>query len=162
KDEAQIRWLWQPGEREAWRAMTPDAQREHGRQVLQRSRDAFGSGPKWAFSVDTAAARCVAYVDCDLANAHVPAGEANISYAAHPDARGRGYVSRAVRLVLRFLAEHTAARRADLIVDAENYASLRVARSVGAVEVERWINERDREMVRHSLGTASAVGLPPS
>jgi hypothetical protein len=31
KDDEQIDWLWDPGHREAWEAMTPDEQREHAK-----------------------------------------------------------------------------------------------------------------------------------
>ena len=151
KDDEQISWLWQPGQRESWESMTRDQQRAHAARTLATNHDAFGSGPKWCFSVDTADANYVAYVDFDLANEHVPAGDANISYSAHPAYRGRGYVARAVRLVARVIAQNTAARRAYLIVDAQNTASLRVAHAVGAVEVGRWTNERGRTMIRHEL-----------
>ncbi len=131
--------------------MTHDEKRAHATRTLAANRDAFGAGPKWCFSVDSSDANYVAYVDFDLANEHVPAGDANVSYSSHPAHRGRGYVARAVRLVARFIAEHTDARRAFLIVDAQNTASLRVARAVGAVEVGRWVNERARTMIRHEL-----------
>jgi RimJ/RimL family protein N-acetyltransferase len=107
KDEEQIRWLWLPGERERWDAMTPAGQRGHAERGLRANHDAFGSGPKWTFAVDTATTRCVAYIDCDLASPNAPAGEANIAYSCHPDHRGQGHVSRALRLILRFVAEHT-------------------------------------------------------
>ncbi len=131
--------------------MTCDEQRAHATRTLAANRDAFGAGPKWCFSVDSADANYVAYVDFDLANAHVPAGDANISYSSHPAHRGRGYVARAVRLVVRFITEHTDAPRAHLIVDAENTASLRVAHAVAAAEVERWLDARGRTMIRHEL-----------
>ncbi len=107
KDDAQIDWLWLPGQRQTWEAMTPSKQRAHALQGLRANHDAFGTGPKWTFAVDTADASYVAYIDCDLANIEVPAGEANISFSAHPDHRGQGYVSRAGRLILRFLHDHT-------------------------------------------------------
>jgi RimJ/RimL family protein N-acetyltransferase len=150
-DDEQIDWLWQPGEREQWQAMTPQQQRAGNLAHLRACQDRFGTGPKWTFSVDAPGASYVSYVDCDLANDSVPPGEANISYTAHPAYRGRGYVSRSVRLIARFLAEHTGARSAHIIVDAENAASLRVARAVGATETERWVSERGRVMVRHVL-----------
>ena len=151
KDDAQIDWLWLPGQREAWQAMDASGQRAHALRGLQANRDAFGSGPKWTFALDAGAARCVAYADCDLANDRVPAGEANISYASHPAHRGRGYASRAVRLVLRFLRDHTAARRAHLVIDAENAASLRVAAAVGAREYDARIDARGRTMIHHAI-----------
>ena len=56
------------------------------------------------------------------ATEHVPRGEASISYFSHPELRGRGYASRAVRLVMQFLGDHTAALRCHLIVDADDRA----------------------------------------
>lgn len=90
KDEEQILWMWLPGERERWQSMTPDEQRIHAAAWLRRMQEAFGTGPKWTFAVDGPDMPYVAYVDWDLANEHVPRGEANISYSAHPAYRGRG------------------------------------------------------------------------
>jgi RimJ/RimL family protein N-acetyltransferase len=151
KDDEQIHWMWLPGEREAWEAKSPTAQRAHARRGLQARQEAFGTGPKWTFSVDTRDAACVAYIDCDLANPHVPNGEANVAYSTHPAFRGNGYASCAVRLVQKFLVERTAAPRAHLLIDKDNVASLRVARAVGATERERWIDDRGSTMVRHVL-----------
>jgi len=149
KDDEQIEWLWLPGQREQWEAMAPDEQREHARRGLEALGAKFGSGPKWTFAADIAGAPYVAYVDCELANNHVPAGEANISYSAHPDHRGNGYVSRAVRLVVGFLADNTAAREVHVIVDPRNAASLRVAQSVGATEVGKSGGGSGERMIRH-------------
>ena len=151
KDDEQIDWLWLPGERESWEAMTLDEQRDHALRGLEANAAAFGTGSKWSFAVDTADDEYVAYVDCDLANDHVPHGEANISYSAHPAHRGWGHVSRAVRLVTRFLADHTGARRAHLVVDVGNVASVRVATAVGARVTERWTSETGSSMIRHVL-----------
>ena len=67
----------------------------------------------------------------------MPAGEANVSYSTHPAHRDRGVASSSVRLVARFLRDHTGARTAHLIVDRANEPSRRVARAVGATERER-------------------------
>jgi len=151
KDDEQIDWMWLPGERERWSALSPAEQRAHARAGLVANHDAFGRGPKWTFAVDAveAGVAYVAYVDADLANDGVPRGEANISYSAHPDHRGRGYVSRAVRLLLRFLADHTGAREAHIIVDARNTPSLRVAEAVGARPTGRWHDPSGHPMIRH-------------
>ena len=149
KDDEQIAWLWRPGQRESWEAMTADEQREHALRGLQSNRDSFGPGPKWTFAVDAAPDRAVAYVDCDLANEHVPMGEANVSYAAHPAHRGKGHVSAAVRLLFLFLAEHTAAREAHFVIDPANVSSLRVARAVGAIEVDRLVDGTGLVRVRY-------------
>lgn len=149
KDGEQIEWLWLPGHRASWEAMSTDEQRDHALRGLHANSNAFGTGPKWTFAVDAHNAHAVAYVECDLGNEHVSRGEANISYSSHPAHRGRAYVSRAVWLVLRFLADHTGAKEAHLIVDAEDIPSLRVAAAVGAKASERWTTEAGRSMVRH-------------
>ncbi len=151
KDDQQIDWLWLPGQRESWEAMSRDERRGHARRGLLANQHAFGAGPKWTFAVDAPDAAYVAYVDCDLANEHVPRGEANVSYSSHPTHRGRGYVSAAVRLVAQFLRDHTGASTAHILVDAENVASLRVPHAVGAPAVERWVDDTRRTMVRHVL-----------
>ncbi|HET6584103.1 MAG TPA: GNAT family N-acetyltransferase [Nannocystaceae bacterium] len=121
------------------------------RRQHEHDLEAFGRGPKWTFAVDSASTPYVAYVDCDLANAGVPAGEANLSYSCHPDHRRQGHVSRAIRLVLRFLGEHTLTRRAHLVIDENNAASLRVASSLAARPVERFVDVHGRAMIRHVL-----------
>jgi RimJ/RimL family protein N-acetyltransferase len=156
KDDEQINWLWEPDQRATWEAMNPGEQRAHALRTLRHAKESFGPGPKWSFAVDTYDTNYVAYVDCDLANNHVPLGQANISFSANPLFRGRGYVSRAVRLVVRFLQDRTSASEAHIIVDAENAASLRVAHAVGASKVEEWVNDQGRTMVRHIVQLSSA------
>jgi RimJ/RimL family protein N-acetyltransferase len=56
-----------------------------------------------------------------------------------------------VRQVLRFLVEHTGARRAHILVEPDNLPSLRVARSVGATEVGRLVNAHGQTLLRHVL-----------
>ncbi len=156
KDAELFRWLSLPGDEARWAAMSPSQRYTHCRRLLLASRAAFGAGPKWAFSVDAGGTPHVGYVDCDLASSLVPAGQANISYAAHPAHRGRGHVSGAVRLITRFLAEHTGAQEAHILVDAGNLASLRVARAVGAAETTRWTDETGRTLIRHVLTLTGA------
>jgi RimJ/RimL family protein N-acetyltransferase len=149
KDDEQITWLWEPGQRENWEAMTGDQQRAHAIRHLQSVHDGFGEGSKWCFAVDTLDVKYVAYIDFDLANNHVPLGEANIAYSSHPSYRGRGYVSRAVRLIFQFLEENTNAERAHILVDVRNVASHRVAMSVGGVAVGDLPNDHGGIMTRY-------------
>lgn len=151
KDDEQITWLWEPGERELWEAMSSHDQRRRALARLEHVGEDFGAGAKWCFAVDTIEESYVAYVDCDLANPHVPRGEANVAYSAHPTFRGRGYVSRAVRLVLEFLRENTGAREAHVLVDQQNEPSLRVARSLSVRETHPWINAHHVAMTRHVI-----------
>jgi RimJ/RimL family protein N-acetyltransferase len=150
-DDEQMRWLWEPGQREAYEAMTPAERRAHHLRYLQAAHDSFGPGPKWSWSVDVPDADYVAYVDCDLANDHVPHGQANISYVCFPTYRGHGYTTRAVRLLCDFLRHHTSAREAHILVDKENAASRRVARAVGGIAVDTFVNEHGRTIVRHVI-----------
>ena len=156
KDDEQQRWLWQPDERQLWAAMDDAARRAHALKHLASNHEAFGSGPKWTFSVDAREADNVGYVDCDLANENlklggVAFGDANISYASHPGHRGRGYISRAVRLVLQFLAEHTGVLSAHLVIEPENQASLRVAHALDAVAVGKFRSMDGPELLHHKL-----------
>lgn len=137
KDAEQQRWLWEAEDRRRWASLDTAAQRAHALKHLNENYETFGRGPKWTFSIDTLDAPNVGYIDCDLANenlgrAGVSFGEANISYSAHPDHRGRGYISRAARLIVQFLAEHTGAQSAHLAIEGANRASLRVAEALGA------------------------------
>jgi RimJ/RimL family protein N-acetyltransferase len=150
KDEEQQRWLWLPEHREAWAKQTPEERIAGARQWIRTNETDARTGPKWSFVIDVAD-EYVGYVDCDLANDGLPHGEANVSYSSHPDERGKGYVSRGVRLMLQFLAEHTGARVASIGADERNEASLRVARAVGALEVGRHIDELGDPMVRYEV-----------
>src|SRR5262249_29517966 len=134
-DAEQMRWLWAPADRAAWVERTLAERHARIERWLDGARRDHESGPTWAFAVDLPGQSCGAFVEAQLANPTVPAGEATLSYSCHPDHRGRGHVARAVRLLIRFVAEHTGAPRAHILVDPENEASLRVARAVGAVMV---------------------------
>lgn len=149
-DVEQIRWMWLDGWRQQWEAKTADQRLEHERWNMRDNIGAFATGPKWPFAI-VVDGRPVGMVDCDLADPGVPHGAANISYSIGPDHRGRGHASRAVRLILGFLAEHTGARTATIGVDARNEASLRVAWAVGAREVRRHVEEHAATTVSHEL-----------
>jgi RimJ/RimL family protein N-acetyltransferase len=150
-DDAQMDLLWDPGHRERWEALSAPEQRAHQQRHLQGVHDDFGPGPKWCFSGDLAATRYVVYVDCETASPELPAGAANISYACHPAHRGRGYTARAVRLVVRFLVEHTSATEIHFRIVPDNEASRRVALAVGAEHRDRVTDRFGRTLDRHVL-----------
>ena len=150
KDEEQIRWLWLAGQREHWESMSADEQRDHARRGIEAHLADPRGGPKWSFVIDVDGEYC-GHIDCDLANPGVPHGEANISYSSHPDARGKGYVSRAVRLILEFVRDHTGAREAHIGVEEGNEASLRVAQAVGAVTAGHYVDDEGKAMIRHVI-----------
>jgi hypothetical protein len=95
----------------------------------------------------------VGWVDADADSGHawLPSDAVNVGYNVFAPYRGRGYASRAVRLLVRFLGDQTGARAAHLVIDPANTASLRVARAVGATEVVRFENETARLMCRFVL-----------
>ena len=160
-DDEQIDWLWEPGSRQQWEALSPEQQRARNAAHLRRCHDSFGDGPKWTFSVDGRDVTYLAYIDCDLDNEHVPTGQANIAYTAHPACRGQGNVSRAVRLVTAFLRDHTGAQCAHIIVDSQNTASVRVAVAAGATRAGAWQNEYGRIMIRHVLPVRGRLEAAP-
>jgi RimJ/RimL family protein N-acetyltransferase len=91
----------------------------------------------------------VGWVDYDTGPEWLKPREVNVGYNIFAAHRRRGYATRAVKLLLRHVAESTESERAYLDIDAENAGSLRVARAVGAVEVERHQNDRGRLQIRH-------------
>jgi RimJ/RimL family protein N-acetyltransferase len=123
--------------------------------------DGFGTGPRWTFAVDARDATSVARVGCDLAGELAPPGEALIWYSSsHPAHRAWESVSRAVRLVIQFLQDHTGARQAHLIADVENVVSPRVAQALGATAIEQWVDDRGRTLVRYVVSLGLVPGVP--
>ena len=103
----------------------------------------------------------VGWVDHDDDQPWLRAREVNIGYSVFAAHRRRGYAARAVRLLLRRLAEATEAERAYLAIDAENTGSLAVARSLAAVEVDRYRNDAGRLNVRYVVPIPRA-GVSPA
>lgn len=58
----------------------------------------------------------------------------NVGYYLFPAARGKGYASRAVELLLLHLRRATRHTAATLAIEPENVRSLRLARRLGFVE----------------------------
>ena len=80
------------------------------------------------------AGELVGWVDYDLEHAWLRPGEVNLGYYLFPAARGNGYASRAVELLLRHLSQATPHTVATLAIEPENVRSLRLARRLGFVE----------------------------
>ena len=76
----------------------------------------------------------VGWVDYDLEHDWLRPGEVNVGYYLFPGARGKGYASRAVELLLVHLREHTEHTTATLVVRRENAPSLRLAHRLGFVQ----------------------------
>ena len=65
--------------------------------------------------------------------------ECEVGYWAHPDARGRGVVSRAMDAVVRHCFEDLAVRRVSAAAAVGNAASIHVIETAG---LQRWGTER--------------------
>jgi RimJ/RimL family protein N-acetyltransferase len=76
----------------------------------------------------------VGWVEYDLDHAWLRPGEVNVGYALFPAARGKGYASRAVELLLLHLSRDTEHTVATLLIHPQNVRSLAVARRLGFVE----------------------------
>lgn len=76
----------------------------------------------------------VGWVDYDLEHDWLQPGEVNVGYYLFPAARGRGYASRAVELLLQHLSRHTQHTRATLVIHPENIRSLGLARRLSFVQ----------------------------
>ena len=80
------------------------------------------------------ASELVGWVDYDVDRVWLRPGEVNVGYCLFPAARGKGYASRAVELLLLHLSRDTDHRVATLLIDPENVRSLAVASRLGFVE----------------------------
>jgi ribosomal protein S18 acetylase RimI-like enzyme len=80
--------------------------------------------------------RLVGWVDYDLDPDHdwLRPGEVNVGYCLFAAARGRGYASRAVALLLEHLRLDTEHTVATLVIHPENARSLALARRLGFVQ----------------------------
>ena len=94
----------------------------------RRSAATDGSGP--------VGVEIVGWVDYDTDRDWLGPHEVNVGYNVFAPYRRRGYATRAVRLLLGFLRDHTDYECADLVIDAGNIASLGVARALGAQVVQ--------------------------
>lgn len=75
----------------------------------------------------------VGWVDFDRAREWLEPGEVNLGYNVFAPARGRGYGTRAVELLLHHLASTREATVATLLIDPENARSLALAGRAGFV-----------------------------
>ena len=93
----------------------------------------------------------VGWVDYDLDHAWLRAGEVNVGYYLFPNARGKGYASRAVELLLLQLGRETEHAVATLLIDPENLKSIALAGRLGFVETGE---------LRGQLSFARRIELP--
>jgi RimJ/RimL family protein N-acetyltransferase len=127
---------------------------ERTRRWLPLLPDPYGTAEALAFLESVAEARatgrsvCWAVVDPDddataLASIsffdYTPEAECEIGYWAHPDARGRGVVSRAMAALVRHCFEELGVRRVSAAAATGNAASIHVIEAAG---LQRWGTER--------------------
>ena len=72
--------------------------------------------------------------DCNTEHDWLDPGQVNVGYYLFPAARGKGYASRAVRLLLAHLGRQTEHEVATLVIDPENVKSVQLARRLGFEE----------------------------
>jgi len=77
----------------------------------------------------------VGWVDYDRDRSWLLGDEVNVGYSVFARHRGRGYATRAVRLLLQHLAEDTPWQVATLLIDPANERSLALARRAGFTQV---------------------------
>ncbi|MEK9175313.1 MAG: GNAT family N-acetyltransferase [Patescibacteria group bacterium] len=73
-------------------------------------------------------------------------GDANISYGIYPEARGRGYVVRAINLIQEFLKEKRI-NRLVIRIDPENLNSLRIPNRCGFKKIGNVITEQEEKLL---------------
>ena len=73
----------------------------------------------------------VGWVDYDLDHDWLRPGQVNVGYHLFPTARGKGFASRAVELLLLHLSRDTEHSVATLLIDPGNAGSLALARRLG-------------------------------
>lgn len=74
------------------------------------------------------------WVDYDVDHDWLQPGQVNVGYYLFSTARGKGFASRAVELLLLHLRRDTQYTVATLVIDRDNLRSLAVARRLGFVE----------------------------
>ncbi|MGW4161336.1 GNAT family N-acetyltransferase [Streptomyces sp. NPDC004788] len=100
-------------------------------------------GPALTFAIR--AGRPVGTVELRPATTGFAGGDVDLAFALHPDARGRGFAARAVRLVCDH-ARTVGARRAVILVPAGHTDAAAVARRAGFAR---------RGQISHADGTLS-------
>jgi RimJ/RimL family protein N-acetyltransferase len=78
--------------------------------------------------------RLVGWVDYDLEHDWLRRGDVNVGYYVFPAARGKGYASRAVELLIQHLDRDTEHTVATLLIHPQNTRSLALARRLGFVQ----------------------------
>ena len=87
--------------------------------------------PEPAAVVLNAEREIVGWIDYDVGRSWLSDDEVNIGYGTHPEDRGRGIATRALGLLVSFLAGNDDCATATLLIDPANAPSIAVARHAG-------------------------------
>jgi RimJ/RimL family protein N-acetyltransferase len=99
--------------------------------------------------------KIIGWVDYDTDRDWLGPHEVNVGYNVFAPYRRRGYATRALRLLLGLLRDHTDYQRANLVIDVGNVASLGLARALGAQVVQSNFDEAGRlSSLRHVVDLA--------
>jgi RimJ/RimL family protein N-acetyltransferase len=122
-----------------WLPLLPDPYGEReAREYLEFQREARATGRRVCWAVVDPADEGRALASINFFD-YTPEVECEIGYWAHPDARGRGVVTRAMREVVRYCFEDLGVRRVTAAAAVENTASRHVIESSG---LRHWGTER--------------------
>ena len=127
-DESQIKWL-----------SGGKSTLESVQNWIRKNSESWQTGGHvFNFALWTAEGNLVGMVEANTDDSSIEGlekGDANISYSLYPDARGKGYVTRAVDLLLEFLRSR-GIKRAVIRVHPENINSMGVPLRSGFKEVD--------------------------
>jgi RimJ/RimL family protein N-acetyltransferase len=122
-----------------WLPLMPDPYAEtEARAWLEAQTEARATARSICWAVVDPADEATALASISFFD-YTPEAECEIGYWAHPDARGRGVVTRAMREVVRYCFEDLGIRRVTAAAAVENAASVHVIESCG---LRRWGTER--------------------
>jgi RimJ/RimL family protein N-acetyltransferase len=114
-----------------WLPRLPDPYDEtQARSWLEAQTESRATGRSVCWAVVDPADEATALASISLFD-NTPEAECEIGYRAHPDARGKGVVTRAMREVVRYCFEDLGVRRVAAAAAVENTASLHVVESSG-------------------------------
>lgn len=131
-----------------WLNEKPSTPATVARYIAQSMHCWDAGGPRLAFGIRTVREDALTgSIEVQLDKAFLAAGQANIAYGLYPSWRGRGYATRAVLLVVRYLRGHTDVREALILTSTLNRVSAAVAvragfRPAGQLDDERGVLDR--------------------